>query len=428
MEQNAHQIEKNFLSGPVIKVLGLGGGGSNAVDRMIELGIEGIEFLVANTDQQSLMLSKAPTKIQLGPELTRGLGAGGNPETGRAAAEESRAALEQALEGADMVFLTAGMGGGTGTGSIAVAGEVARSMGALSIAIVTTPFSFEMGGRQRNSQEGLAALQPNVDTLIAIPNDRLLYLAAPDLPLDLAFRMADDVLRQSVQGIAELITKPGIMNVDFSHVRNLMSRGGGAIMAIGQGEGENKTFEAIKQAMNHPLLESVSLQDASGVIAHFSGGNDLSLHEVGEAFGQIREQTGSNVDVVMGLSSTDEMQGKAQVILVVTGLGIPAVEQKAVAEAKSVEVEIEAPALVEANVVEGDVAAMDSQATYGMDDEIVAEMLNEIEIDESLEDTEPAITRINLDEDLPQAALNNLDIPAFLRKKARMNMANELSS
>lgn len=202
---NQTTLEQN-LRGPVIKVLGLGGGGGNAVDRMIELGLPGVEFISANTDYQVLQTNSAPTKIQLGPKLTRGLGAGGDYEIGYQAAKESRAELEEALRGADMVFLTAGMGGGTGTGAIAVAGEVARSLGAVTIAVVTMPFSFEMGRRQKNAREGLARLQPHTDTLIAIPNDRLLVVAPQNLPLDVAFRLADDVLRQAVQGIAELVT------------------------------------------------------------------------------------------------------------------------------------------------------------------------------------------------------------------------------
>lgn len=395
---NENINEQIEMKGPVIKVLGLGGGGSNAVDRMIELGVEGVEFAVANTDHQSLSLSQAEVKIQLGPELTRGLGAGGNPEIGREAAEESRNEIKNALAGADMVFLTAGMGGGTGTGAISVAGDISRSLGAVTIAIVTTPFGFELGRRQQNSQEGLAQLQPNTDTLIAIPNDRLLYVAPKDLPLDLAFRLADDVLRQSVQGIAELITQPGLMNVDFSHVRNMMKKGGGAIMAIGNGEGEEKTFHAIQQALNHPLLESISLNDAAGVIAHFSGGNDLSLYEVSEALGHIREQTGSDVDVVMGLSSDEEMQGRAQVILVITGLGAPSLESVMPQEIP-----------VSAETVLPDSAYVE-----------------EAEVEEMSEETEPAITRINLEEELPKAALNNLDVPAFLRKKARLKLANEM--
>jgi cell division protein FtsZ len=371
--------------GPVIKVVGLGGGGGNAVDRMIELGLPSVEFISANTDYQVLQTSLAPTKIQLGPQLTRGLGAGGDYEVGYQAAKESRAELEAALKGADMVFLTAGMGGGTGTGSIAVAGEVARSLGAVTIAVVTMPFTFEMGRRQKNAQEGLARLQPNTDTLIAIPNDRLLYVAPQNLPLETAFRLADDVLRQAVQGIAELVTQPGLINVDFAHVRNMMKQGGGAFMAIGHGKGDEKVFNAIQQALNHPLLESVSLQDASGVIANFSGGDDLSLYEVGEAIGHIRSMTGENVDVVMGVSHDERMSERAQVILVVTGLGaktladvLPGSEKIGAAAASKIE-------------IESDVEAAPPVA----------------EVVESL----PA-TRVDI--------LNDLDVPAFMRKRVRV--------
>jgi cell division protein FtsZ len=391
------------IAAPVLKVLGLGGGGSNAVDRMIELGVEGVEFIAANTDHQSLAKSLAPTKLQLGPELTRGLGAGGDPEVGYQAAQESRAELEAALEGADMVFLTAGMGGGTGTGAISVAGEVARSLGAVTVAVVTTPFNFEMGRRQKNAVEGLARLQPNTDTLIAIPNDRLLYVAPPNLPLDVAFRLADDVLRQSVQGIAELVTQPGIMNVDFAHVRNMMKRGGGALMAIGHGKGPEKTFHAIQQALNHPLLESISLDDAAGIIANFSGGDDLTLYEVGEAIGHLREMTGDDVELVMGLSSDDRMQDRAQVILIVTGLGAKALT----------------------DVVPGAPASGYAAQSYAETEAVGLEA----EAGEDLGDTEPAITRVDLQsERMPSAALNNLDIPAFLRKRARAGIERQEQS
>jgi cell division protein FtsZ len=390
---DAQLDQQDFVgNGPIIKVLGIGGGGSNAVDRMIELGLEGVEFMVANTDHQSLAKSLAPKKIQLGPKLTRGLGAGGDPEVGFAAAQESRAELESAFLGADMVFLTAGMGGGTGTGAIAVAGEIAKSSEALTIAVVSTPFNFEMGRRQKNAQDGLSRLQLHSDTLIAIPNDRLLHVAPKDLPLDVAFRLADDVLRQSVQGIAELVTRPGLMNVDFAHVRNLMKHGGGALMAIGQAEGEEKTFHAIQQALNHPLLENSSLADASGVIANFTGGDDLSLYEVSEAIAHIREITGEDVDVVMGLTSDDRMHGRAQVILIVTGLGAKTLDEAL-------------PIQMEGNQI----------------DQTPFKNVGEDE----LEDTEPAITRVDLKEDLPKAALNNLDIPTFLRKKARINFEKE---
>lgn len=371
--------------GPVIKVVGLGGGGGNAVDRMIELGLPGVEFISANTDYQVLQTSLAQTKIQLGPQLTRGLGAGGDYEVGYQAAKESRAELEAALKGADMVFLTAGMGGGTGTGSIAVAGEVARSLGIVTIAVVTMPFTFEMGRRQKNAQEGLARLQPNTDTLIAIPNDRLLYVAPQNLPLETAFRLADDVLRQAVQGIAELVTQPGLINVDFAHVRNMMKQGGGAFMAIGHGKGDEKVFNAIQQALNHPLLESVSLQDASGVIANFSGGDDLSLYEVGEAIGHIRSMTGENVDVVMGVSHDERMSERAQVILVVTGLG-----------AKTL-----------ADVLPG---SEKIGAVAGNQIEIEADVVAAPQTMQIVE-SEPA-TRVDI--------LNDLDVPAFMRKRVRV--------
>ena len=228
---------------PVFKILGLGGGGSNAVNRLIELGLQDVEYIAANTDIQALKQSLAPKKIQLGPHLTRGFGAGGNPKVGEAAAEESYRELAAALAGADMVFLTAGMGGGTGTGSISVAARVARALGAVTVAVVTTPFSFEVGRRQQNAREGLARLQPHTDTLITVPNDRLLQIAPRNLTLDLAFHLADDVLRQGIQGIAELITQPGLINVDFAHIRQVMQMGGGALMSIGIGEGENKALQ-----------------------------------------------------------------------------------------------------------------------------------------------------------------------------------------
>jgi cell division protein FtsZ len=294
---------------------------------MIELGLRGVDFIAANTDHQALEQSLAPVKLQLGPKLTRGLGAGGNPEVGYKAAQESRDLIRQALQGADMVFLTAGMGGGTGTGSIAVAGEVAQELGAVTIAIVTTPFSFEMGRRQKNANDGLTRLRPHTDTLIAIPNDRLLYVAPRDLAIETAFRLADDVLRQAVQGIAELITEPGVINVDFAHIRQMMRLGGGALMAIGQAEGEDKARKAVDQALNHPLLESISLQDAAGVIANFSGSEDLSLFEVGTALNYVQEMAGDQVDVVLGVTNDERLCDRTQVILIVTGLGAPSLEE-----------------------------------------------------------------------------------------------------
>jgi cell division protein FtsZ len=269
----------------------------------------------------------APVKIQLGPKVTRGLGAGGNPNIGHEAAKESAREIAAALYGAEMVFLTAGMGGGTGTGSIPVAAEIVRALGAVAIAVVTTPFSFEMGRRQKNASEGLALLRQQTNTLIAIPNDKLLYVAPRNLPLEMAFRMADDVLRQAVQGISELITEPGLINVDFSHIRRLIRMGGGAMMSMGQGEGDNKTQQALDRALHHPLLDTISLDNAAGIIANFTGGDDLTLYEVQEALSYLQNQTSAQAEIVMGVINDDRMQGRVQVTLVITGLGAPTLEQ-----------------------------------------------------------------------------------------------------
>ena len=373
---------------PVLKVLGLGGGGCNAVNRMIELGIGGVEFITANTDHQALQASLAPTKILLGPHVTRGLGAGGKPEVGQAAAEESEREIAKSLEGADMVFLTAGMGGGTGTGSISVAARAARSIGAVTIAIVTTPFSFEMGRRQRNAAEGLANLRPHTDTLIAIPNDRLLYVAPRNLPLEVAFRLADDVLRQAVQGITELITEPGLINVDFAHVRRLMKLGGGALMSIGQGHGEGKARHAFEQALHHPLLDSVSIDQAAGIIANFTGGEELSLMEVSEVLTEIHNQIGPQVEIVLGVTHDERMSDRAQVILVVTGLGAPSLETVM-------------PGFAVQKVMPS--VLQDQPAT--MSQSIPSLVAHPVE---------------SLPLNLAHTASNDLDLPAFLRRRARL--------
>jgi cell division protein FtsZ len=317
----------NAIIQPVLKVLGVGGGGCNAINRMMELGVRGVEFIGANTDSQALHSCLAPIKLQLGPRLTRGLGSGGNPEIGKAAAEESHKQIKEALAGADMVFLTAGMGGGTGTGAVSVAANIAREVGAVSIGIVTTPFSFEMGRRQQNANHGLSLLRPYTDTLIAIPNDRLLFVAQRNLSLEMAFRMADDVLRQAVQGITELITEPGLINIDFAHIRRIMQLGGGALMSIGQGQGENKAKMAIEQALHHPMLESVSIENAAGIIANFTGGNDMTLSEVSEMLLELQQQSGANAEIVMGVTQDERMEDRAQVILVITGLGGTSLEE-----------------------------------------------------------------------------------------------------
>jgi len=311
---------------PMIKVIGLGGGGCNAINRMIELGLAGVEFIAANTDRQALQASLATVKVQLGPKLTRGLGAGGNPAIGEAAAEESYRELSNVLSGADMVFLTAGMGGGTGTGSIAIAARVARMLGAITVAIVSMPFSFEVGRRQQNARTGLSKLQPYTDTLITVPNDRLLQVAPRDLPLELAFRMADDVLRQGIQGISELVLQAGLINIDFSHIRRLMQRGGGSLLAIGVGEGEDKALKAVEKALHHPLLDDIPLENTTGIIANFTGGEDLTFQEVADALEYLQRKTNLQAEIIPGVVNNNQLCDRVQVILVLTGLGATAIE------------------------------------------------------------------------------------------------------
>ncbi len=392
---------------PVLKVLGLGGGGSNAVSRMIELGMRGVEFIAANTDHQALENCAAPVKIQLGPKVTRGLGAGGTPRVGEEAAKESAREIAAALEGADMVFLTAGMGGGTGTGSITVAAEIARALGAVTIAIVTTPFSFEMGRRQKNAAEGLAKLRKHTNTLISIPNDRLLYVAPRNLPMEVAFRLADDVLRQSVQGIAELITEPGMINVDFSHIRRLLLMGGGALMSIGQGQGEGKAQKAIEQALHHPLLETVSLENAAGIIANFSGGSDLTLFEVQTALEFLQEQTKSETEIVLGVINDDCMEDRTQVTLIITGLGAPTLEEALSGVTK--------PAAKPAPIEQA--PAIQEQGSRSAPPQTHIPVRRIANLPQTTAQPEP---RPYANSGL-RASVNDLDVPAFLRKRIRLN-------
>ena len=322
-------IERTPIEAPApkIKVVGLGGGGCNAVNRMIEYGMRGVDFIACNTDKQALESSLADTNIQLGPRCTRGLGAGGIPAIGEKAAEESFQVLADAMDGADMIFLTAGMGGGTGTGSIPVAARVAKTIGAVTIAVVTTPFSFEMGRRQKNAAIGVQKLRKYTDTMITVPNDRLLEVAPHDLTLEMAFKLADDVLRQGVSGISELLTETGLINVDFAHIRHVMSLGGGALMSIGNGQGEDKGMKALHQALHHPLLDEVDIGSATGIIANFSGGEDLTFAEVMETLSFLHEEAGDQVEIIPGVINDPNLADRAQVILIVTGLGALPIEQ-----------------------------------------------------------------------------------------------------
>jgi cell division protein FtsZ len=303
----------------VIKVVGVGGGGSNAVNRMIEAGVTGVEFITLNTDLQALDQALAPTRLQIGEALTKGLGVGGNPEVGRNAAEESRQDIKKLLEGADMVFITAGMGGGTGTGAAPVIAEIARDIGALTVGVVTKPFSFEGPRRLRLSEEGIAALKCKVDTSIVIPNDRLLTVAERRAKLTDAFRMADDVLRQGVQGVSDIITIPGLINVDFADVKAIMSNAGTAIMGIGIASGDSRAVEAAEQAIASPLLES-SIEGARGILLNISAGGDLTLDEVYEAANVVHRAADSeDAFIIMGCVIDETLQDEVRVTVLATG-------------------------------------------------------------------------------------------------------------
>ncbi|WNF35545.1 cell division protein FtsZ [Bacillaceae bacterium IKA-2] len=301
-----------------IKVIGVGGGGSNAVNRMIENGLQGVEFIAVNTDAQALHLSKAEHKLQLGGKLTRGLGAGANPDVGKKAAEESREQLEGLLAGADMVFITAGMGGGTGTGAAPVIAEIAREIGALTVGVVTRPFTFE--GRKRSSQAagGIASLKEKVDTLIVIPNDRLLEIVDKNTPMLEAFREADNVLRQGVQGISDLIAVPGLINLDFADVKTIMSDKGSALMGIGVATGENRATEAAKKAISSPLLET-SIVGAQGVLMNITGGSNLSLYEVHEAAEIVSGASDQEVNMIFGSVINENLKDEIIVTVIATG-------------------------------------------------------------------------------------------------------------
>jgi cell division protein FtsZ len=310
---------------PVIKVMGLGGAGCNTINHMLALGIDHVEYIAANTDQQVLRASRAKHTILLGPQLTQGLGAGGNPQIGKLAAEESFREIYHALAGADLVFLTAGMGGGTGTGAIAIAARIAKSMGILVIAFVTTPFSFEFGKRQHNADEGIAQLRPYTDTLITIPNDKLLQVAPRDLPLDMSFQLSDDALRMGIQSVSELIARPGLINIDSAHIMRLLEMGGGTYMAMGKGSGANRTIQALNKAINHPLLESIPMEQANGVIVNFRSSAALPFEELTDALNFLKRSTNPECEIITGVMLDEAMRDDCEITLIVTGIGCTSV-------------------------------------------------------------------------------------------------------
>jgi cell division protein FtsZ len=322
------EFDTNLDSLATIKVIGVGGGGNNAVNRMIEHGVQGVEFIAVNTDAQALNLSKAEVKMQIGAKLTRGLGAGANPEVGKKAAEESKEQLEDALRGADMVFVTAGMGGGTGTGAAPVIAQIARDLGALTVGVVTRPFTFEGKKRSNQASGGIGSMKEAVDTLIVIPNDRLLEIVDKSTPMLEAFREADNVLRQGVQGISDLIATPGLINLDFADVKTIMSNKGSALMGIGVAAGENRATEAAKKAINSPLLET-SIDGAQGVLMNITGGSNLSLYEVQEAADIVATASDQEVNMIFGSVINETLKDEIIVTVIATGFNEEVLQPKA---------------------------------------------------------------------------------------------------
>ena len=375
---------------PVMKVIGLGGGGCNAIDRMLTMGYgtDDVEFIAANTDLQALQRCQANTKILMGPQLTGGLGSGGRPEIGEKAALESEDALRKALSGADIVFLTAGMGGGTGSGSISVAAEIAREQGAITIAVVSTPFSFEAGRRITNARTRLSKLAQHCDTLITIPNDQLLKVSPSNVTLRQAFAYADDVLRQGIMGITQLLSGTGEINVDFSHIRHMMANGGGSLLSIGYGKGEDKVSTALYQALNHPLLEHLPIENATGIIANFTGGEDLSFGEVMEGLTHLQQFSGSNAEIIPGQIVDPNMKDEVQIILIITGIASTPLKADSPVRAAEQEPVVSSAARV----------YVDDSVRYTMDEPQTAEKESEMEMAYAV--PEPAAKTVNSDDRL----------------------------
>ena len=388
-----------------IKVIGIGGAGVNAVSRMIQIGIPGVEFIAANTDAQSLVGAEPCTHIQLGQTMTRGLGAGGDSDTGFQAALESQNELRQHLVGAHMIFIAAGMGGGTGTGSAPIVARIARETHALTVAVVTRPFSFEGGRRQAVADRGIERLREHVDTLIVVPNDRLLQLVSQNMTLDVAFRVADDVLRQAVQGIAELVTLPGLINVDFADLRMIMADGGNALMSIGQGRGHNRVPDAVDAALKCPLINLQSIEGATGILVNVLGSDDLSLTEIGQAAEIIAANASPDANIKVGATIDPTMKGRVQVTLIATGIGNPATRVIQVA-GTSISVNASPTRLPEPRITE-------PAASEAAEPEAI-----------------PAQTFKSQEWPSYSARLdaNNMDIPAFLRRRVQMAQAADATN
>src|SRR5580765_3352194 len=395
--------------GAKIKVIGVGGGGSNAVNRMVQAGLDGVEFIVANTDLQALRVSPAPVKIQIGNKLTKGLGAGADPNVGRQAALEDTESIIQALDGADMIFVTTGLGGGTGTGAAPVIASLASELGALTIAVVTKPFKFEGKKRQLQAQQGLEELRECVDTVITIPNERLLSTIARTTSLTDAFGTADDVLRQAIQGISDLILVPGLINLDFADVKTIMAGMGLAIMGTGLSEGEGRAMAAANAAISSPLLEDASVKGARGVIINVTGGSDLSLVEVSEASVVIQEAAHEDANIIFGAVVDPTMQGKVKITVIATGFDRPAPTRTMAPSSAVTPVDLHSYTTWKQDAGERVAAAGGSRMTFSR------RAVLELPIPPS-----PAVTA-EIESSAPGAEfepVSPLDVPAFLRRQS----------
>ncbi|GBG97020.1 cell division protein FtsZ [Lactococcus termiticola] len=413
-------FDTELTSGAVIKVIGVGGGGGNAVNRMIEEGVSGVEFIAANTDVQALKSSKADTVIQLGPKLTRGLGAGAQPEVGRRAAEESAETVTQALDNADMVFITAGMGGGTGTGAAPVIAQIAKEIGALTVAVVTRPFGFEGSKRSYFATEGIEELRQNVDTLLIISNNNLLEIVDKKTPLTEALMEADNVLRQGVQGITDLITNPGMINLDFADVKTVMANKGDALMGVGAATGEDRVIEATRKAIFSPLLET-TIEGAENVLLNVTGGMDMSLSEAQDASELIINTVGQDVNIMLGTSIDDSLTDEIRVTVVATGVSKEEIEevlneqprrqQTFISGSNVTQQPMQRPAASQKRPAQGQAQAQQQTSAFGDWD---------IRRENSGRQT-PSSTRDNSNvtsfSGLPAGEDDDLDTPAFFRKK-----------
>jgi cell division protein FtsZ len=412
-------IGENFAQ---IKVVGVGGAGGNAVNRMIEAGLGGVDFIAVNTDAQALLTHKARTRVRIGDKLTRGLGAGGNPEVGKKAAEESADELYEVLRGADMVFITGGMGGGTGTGAAPVVAQVAKELGALTIGVVTKPFTFEGSRRNQSAESGIEDLKSKVDTLIVIPNDRLLQIVDKRASLNDAFRMADDVLRQGIQGISELITVPGLINLDFADVRTIMSEGGAALMAVGTATGEDRARKAAEAAVSSSLLD-VTIDGARGILFNVTGGPDMSLFEVNEAAAIIKETAHPDVNLIFGAVVDDNMREQIRITVIATGFerptggaNRPPVVKSASAARPSVQQQLNQPQPTSAPPLRQPVAPPDPPPVYSTPQPQPAPRTSQPRQPTYTPPTPPPAPPRTPEQNNPYTS-EDLDVPAFIRNR-----------